>query len=80
MCQFFLRINMLEILEQFGTENYTWRFDIVQKLCEFFLSDFLVQNVVIFPCPKWANTPGWQNVLIPPYCILLNVKFTEVVP
>ena len=32
------------VLEQFGTENYTWRLDIVQNLSElwqFFLCDFL---------------------------------------
>ena len=40
------------ILEQFSTESYTWRLDIVQNLCDFwqfFLSDFLGAK-----CP---NTP-----------------------
>ena len=35
-----------------GTENYTWRLDIVQNLCglwQFFLPDFWAQNVSIPP-------------------------------
>ena len=40
MFQFFLSKYILGILEQFGIENYTWRLDIVQNLCEFFLSEF----------------------------------------
>ena len=43
---------MLGILEQFGTECYTWRLDVVQNLCEFcqfFLSDFLVTKCAITP-------------------------------
>ena len=42
------------ILEQFGTENYTWRIEIVESLCEFcqfFLSDFVGAK-----CPN-ASSP-----------------------
>ena len=41
---------ILEILEQFGTENYTWKLNVVQnfyELWKFFLSYFWVQNVLI---------------------------------
>ena len=45
------------ILEQFGTEHYTWRPDKVQNLCElwqFFLSDFLSSKC--FNNPKLYTT------------------------
>lgn len=46
---FFGIIYVLGILEQFGTENYTRRLNIVQHLCEFcqFFSELLWQNVLI---------------------------------
>ena len=71
MLQFFLWICVLGILEHFDTENYTWRFVIVQNLCEFwqfFLSHVLAQNILILPSPK---IPEGQNVLMLPISILL---------
>ena len=102
----------LGILEQFATENYTWRLDIVQKLCEYFLSHFLdlkcanishttdtstkirriflwimylltqkncrIYTKTLYSSKDFVNFVNFsclifwaQNVLMPPYCILL---------
>ena len=61
---------IIYIFGHFDTENYAWRLPIVQNLCEFwqfFLSDFLSQNVLIFPSPKihqgakCPNTHNWYT-------------------
>ena len=60
MYQLFLWvIYILGVLEQFGTENYTWKLDIVQNLWElwqFSLSDFLGSKCFNTPGPKYG--PG----------------------
>ena len=58
------------ISENFDTESYVWKLDIVHDLCEFyyfFLYDFLPQNVSIRP----------NHILLKNLCEEKNIKLSN---
>ena len=66
-------------LEQFGTENYTRRLDIIQNLCklrQFYFSDFLRPRCLNTPIQKYV--PGRKIFQYPQIIYNLQKMKTEL--
>ena len=57
-------IYVLGILQQFDTEKYQWRLDIVQNLCEFWAQNVLITRILLIVLDQ--NMPGFfmNNIYI----------------
>ena len=65
MCRFFLWIiYVLGMLEQFGTERYTWRLDIVQNLFEFWAQNLLIARIPLLPPDQNVSILFVNNIYI----------------
>ena len=65
MCQFILWIiYVLGMLEQFGTESYTWRLDIVKNLFKFWAQNLLIPRIPLIPPDQNVSILFVNNIYI----------------